>query len=296
MFGFLKDICKKIYTAVSSKLGSLFSKTEVDEATLKELEVILISADTGVKTTRAIIDQVRSRVASGAIAHGADLRSALRDITYKILTSVTPPKDDARVFIVVGINGSGKTTFVAKLAHSYAQQGKRVLVVAGDTFRAAAVQQLNEWATRVKVDILMGNQNQDPASVVYAGCDRFAKEQYDILIIDTAGRLQTKTNLMQELSKVRRTITKRLGDEPVTTLLTIDSMLGQNSLEQAQLFKEATQVTGIVLTKMDGSSKGGVVFSIVHDLQIPIMYVAYGESPEQFASFDARSYVDDLIA
>lgn len=296
MFGFLKNICKKIYTAVSGKLGVLFSKTEIDEAALKELEIILISADTGVKTTRAIIEQVRARVGRGAIAHGADLRNALRDITYQILTSVTAPAQQARVFILVGINGSGKTTFVAKLAHSYAQQGKRVLVVAGDTFRAAATQQLNEWTNRVNVDILVGSQNQDPASVVYAGCDRFVKEQYDILIIDTAGRLQTKSHLMQELAKVRRTITKRLGDEPVTTLLTIDSMLGQNSLEQAQLFKEATQVTGIVLTKMDGSSKGGVVFSIVHDLGIPIVYVAYGESPEQFAPFDPRSYVDDLIA
>jgi len=201
----------------------------------------------------------------------------------------------SRIHVLVGINGSGKTTFAGKLAHFYKQQGKKVLLVAADTFRAAAPEQLAQWSERSGVGIVLGKQNQDPASVVFAGCERFKQELFDILIIDTAGRLQTKANLMNELAKIKRTIDKQLPNEPINVLLTIDSMLGQNSFEQAKIFKESTQVNGIVLTKMDGTGKGGIVFGIAQELGIPVAYVAFGEQADQFAPFNAENYVEELL-
>jgi fused signal recognition particle receptor len=195
----------------------------------------------------------------------------------------------------VGINGSGKTTFAAKLANAYVTQGKKTLLVAADTFRAAAVEQLTTWATRTNTPIVTGNPGQDPASVIFQGCQQFNLHHYDALIIDTAGRLHTKTNLMHELAKIKRIIAQQLPNEPVETLLTIDAMLGQNSFEQAKLFKECTHVNGIVLTKMDGTGKGGIVFSIAHELNIPITFISYGEQLTQFASFNPHTYVQELI-
>ena len=196
---------------------------------------------------------------------------------------------------MVGINGSGKTTFAGKLAHKYAQESKKVLLVAADTFRAAAPEQLQEWSDTVGVDMVRGTQNQDPASVVCSGCEKFKTDQYDILIIDTAGRLHTKTNLMNELTKINRVITKQLPDKTVNTLLTIDSMLGQNSFEQAKLFHESTDLSGLVLTKMDGTGKGGIVFAITDELAIPIWYITFGEQLNQLKLFDKNEYVDNLL-
>lgn len=293
MFSFIKNTLSKIYATITSPLATLFGKKTIDEDTLKELEILLLAADTGVTTTRAIISQLSKAWQNGEISEGSDLRNALEPILITLLNLKNKP--DAPIDLLVGINGSGKTTCVGKLASFYANQGKKVLLVAADTFRAAAPEQLQTWADRTNSKLILGNPGQDPAAVVFQGCEAFKKGGYDKLIIDTAGRLHTKANLMNELAKIRRIITKQLPNSDVNTLLTIDSMLGQNSFEQAKLFKESTDVNGIILTKMDGTGKGGIVFAIAQELQIPIAYITFGEQLQQIKKFDSKEYVHDLL-
>lgn len=278
-----------MFNFIKNKLSELFSRNTLDAATLKELEKTLIEADIGVSTTKLLIQTLQEQARTGADAYTL-LKSELikRAQTYSYT-------NNARVFLCVGINGSGKTTFIGKLAYHYATQKKRILLIAADTFRAAAREQLKEWAQATGADIFMGNENQDPSSVIFAGCQKFKEESYDILIIDTAGRLQTKTHLMKELEKMVRTMHRQLPDVPYTTLLTIDAMLGQNSLEQAQLFNECTKLDGIVLTKYDGTGKGGIIFPIIETLKIPIAYISHGEKKEDLMRFDASLFVTDLI-
>lgn len=295
MFSFIKNKLQKIFAAVTSKLGSFFSRTTIDEAALKELEILLLSSDVGVATAKSITAQLKKDVDSG-MHDGAHLKARMHAILLNILTSDNSRDYRANnIFLFVGINGSGKTTSIGKLAHMFAEQGKKVLLVAADTFRAAAPEQLKEWATRSGADILVGKDGQDPASLVFQGCEKFKNEQYDILIIDTAGRLQTKTNLMHELAKIKRSVEKQLPNQSIATLLTIDAMLGQNSFEQAKLFKESTDVTGIILTKMDGTGKGGIVFAIAQELGIPVIFLTFGEQSDQIKKFDANEYVSELL-
>ncbi|MFC1843034.1 signal recognition particle-docking protein FtsY [Candidatus Dependentiae bacterium] len=294
MFNFIKNKLKKIYTQVTSKISGLFSLKKIDEQTLKELEEILLSADTGVQTTRAIIDNLKTQFKKGEIHEGQDLKKALESQLYEILATPVPQTGN-HVYVMVGINGSGKTTFAGKLAHKFKSEGKKVLMVAADTFRAAATEQLEKWAQNTGVDIVTGKQNQDPASVVFAGCEKFKQENFDVIIIDTAGRLQTKINLMRELEKIKKIITRHFPDEKINTLLTIDSMLGQNSLEQAKIFHESTNISGIVLTKMDGTGKGGIVFAITKELGIPVAYISFGEKLDMFKPFDEKDYVQELL-
>lgn len=295
MFSFIKSKLQKIFSSVTSKLGSFFNRTIIDTAALQELEIVLISSDVGVATTRSIIAALKNKIGSGII-DGAKLKALMHTILLDILTkNDVPDYRKHKVFLFVGINGSGKTTTIGKLAQMYTQQGKKVLLVAADTFRAAAPEQLNQWAAKTGADILCGKEGQDPASLVFQGCEKFKNEQYDILIIDTAGRLQTKINLMHELAKIKRSVQKQLSDEHVVTLLTIDAMLGQNSLEQARLFKESTDVTGIILTKMDGTGKGGIVFAIAQELAIPVVFITFGEQFDQIKNFNAQEYVTELL-
>lgn len=293
MFSFFKNQFQKIYQQFTSKIAALFTKP-LDQQTLKELEILLMGADTGVKTTRTIIEQLKIQKAQGNLTKGSDLHNALKHELLAILQSLPAPEESS-IYLLVGINGSGKTTTAAKLASQLKNQGKKVLLVAGDTFRAAATEQLATWAQRIGVDIVTGKENQDPASVVFAGVDKYKREQYDALIIDTAGRLQTKVNLMRELEKIKRVVTTQLPNQIITTLLTIDAMLGQNSYEQAKLFNESTQLTGIVLTKMDGTGKGGIVFGIGKELNVPVMYVSFGEQVDQLKKFNAPEYVEQLL-
>lgn len=294
MLNFIKNKLEKIYNSVTKKVWSLFSRNKIDQDTLKELEILLLSADTGVETTRMIINKLTDQFNHGEITEGKDLQAALADILLNILSEKQADiKSD--IYLLVGINGSGKTTFAAKLAYKLAQEGKKVLFVAADTFRAAAPEQLTCWAEKTGTEIVLGKPGQDPASVVFNGCEKFKQEHFDALIIDTAGRLQTKINLMKELEKIKKVIHKHLPDTPINTLLTIDAMLGQNSLNQAQLFNESTDVTGVVLTKMDGTGKGGIVFGIAHELHIPVAYISFGEQPEQMKLFDPQEYVQELL-
>lgn len=289
MFNFIKNKLSSFYTQFNKALNALLGRTSLDPATLKELEILLLSADTGVTTTQSIIQKLEKSSSNRPI------HEALAEILTDILTLPVSALAEKRVFLLVGINGSGKTTAIGKLAHRYTKAGKRVLIVAADTFRAAATEQVATWAARMNVDCVAGAMGQDSAAVVYKGCEKFVREQYDILLIDTAGRLQTKTNLMHELAKIRRTISKFIPDTHVMTLLTIDSMLGQNSLEQATLFKECATVDGIILTKLDGTGKGGIVFAITNTVRIPIVFASYGESPEQFDLFDPQHFVQQLV-
>lgn len=294
MFSFIKNTLQKIYSQFTNKVSALFTRQTLDEQTLKELELLLISSDAGVKTTRSIIENLKTQYKNGTLQKGADLKNALEKELLTILQAKTFTPQ-CTIFLLVGINGSGKTTFAGKLAHLLTQQHKKVLLVAADTFRAAAPEQLTRWAERTNSQIMLGKEGQDPASVVFAGCEKFKNEGFDALIIDTAGRLQTKINLMKELEKIRAVVGKQLNNQSICTLLTIDSMLGQNSFEQAKLFHESTQLNGIVLTKMDGTGKGGIVFAISQELGIPIAYITYGEQLENIKSFNAQEYVHELL-
>lgn len=295
MFGFIRTKLQKIFVAVTSKLGSFFSRKTIDDAALKELEVLLLSSDVGIATAQSIVAQLKKDIDAG-LHDGAQLKGHMHTILLNILTTAENKEfQNNNIFLFVGINGSGKTTSIGKLAHMFVSQGKKVLLVAADTFRAAAPEQLKEWATNTGADILLGKDGQDPASLVFQGCEKFKNEQYDILIIDTAGRLQTKINLMHELAKIKRAVEKQLPQESIATLLTIDAMLGQNSFEQAKLFKESTDVTGIILTKMDGTGKGGIVFAIAQELAIPVAFMTFGEKAEQIKVFDPQEYVTELL-
>lgn len=293
MFSSLKQHFTKIYSQVTSALGSLFASQKVDEETITELQKILLQADAGVATTKKIIAAVRAKAQEDNLFDGQALNALLNKELQSLLTDVK--EHDRQVYMLVGINGSGKTTFAAKLAQYHSNKGKRVVLVAADTFRAAAVEQLQTWAERVGTKLVTGKQNDDPASVVFRGCEEYLNGDYDVLIIDTAGRLQTKVNLMNELEKVVRVARKKLGEKPLTTLLTVDAMLGNNSFTQAQMFKESTQLDGVVLTKMDGTGKGGIVFAINQELGVPVWFTSFGESVSDLALFNPEKYVQELL-
>lgn len=293
MFDFFKNSLKKIYNSVTGKLQGIFGLTVIDSDVLSQLQKILLESDLGVQTTKVIIQNLEQAAKAGNLQTGVELKTLLEK---QLCTALDLPKLElGKVILLVGINGSGKTTLASKLAYYYKMQGKKVLLVAADTFRAAAVNQLEEWANRLNLEMLQGLPNQDPAAVVYQGCEKFKNEQYDIVIIDTAGRLQTKTNLMQELGKIRRVVSKVLPNHAVSTLLTVDAMLGQNSLIQAQEFQKTIELNGVVLTKLDGTGKGGIVVAIAQQIHLPVVFISYGEQPEQLKLFDSKEYISGLI-
>jgi len=295
MFGFIKNKLKKVYDQFTAKAASLFSRSTIDQEFLDELAKLLLCADTGVATTNKIIKHLTQKISDNKISTPQEIKVALEQELLKTLQAHPAPNSVPDVFLLVGINGSGKTTFAGKLAHKLKQERKKALLIAGDTFRAAATEQLQEWGKKTGVDVFVGKENQDPASVVFDGCKKYLAEQYDTVIIDTAGRLQTKVNLLKELSKIKNIIAKVLPDHTTQTLLTVDAMLGQNSFEQAKLFHEATTLDGIILTKFDGTGKGGIVFAITNELHLPVIYVTFGENVDALKLFNAQEYVTDLL-
>jgi len=297
LFGRIQSSLKKTREGVFGKLNRIFTaKRKIDDELLEEIEEILISGDVGIDTSLKIIEVIKERVRTEKYETSDELEFLIRDEIEKILLPAPLIKEDTRqVILVVGVNGTGKTTSIAKMAHLYKSRGKKVLLAAGDTFRAAAIEQLSIWAARVGCDIIKHKDGADPSAVVFDALNAAESREADYLIIDTAGRLHTKSNLMAELNKIFRVIQKRNPEAPHQVILVLDASTGQNAINQAQEFRQAARVDSIFLTKLDGTAKGGVVLAINKELQIPVKYIGTGEKLDDIEVFDARSFVEGLF-
>lgn len=286
-----------------SKLVNLTNKyNKVTDEYFEELEEILIMADIGVNTVMSFIDRLRKRVKHEKIESTEYLKEVIVDELFIIyvndevlVNKINFSKTSPTVLLFVGVNGVGKTTTIGKLAWKLKNEGKKVLLVAGDTFRAGATKQLEEWSIKTGVDFVGREEGVDPSSVIYDGVDKAYKEKYDVVMIDTAGRLQNKVNLMKELEKINRVIKKVIPEAPNETLLIIDATTGQNGISQAKSFKEITDITGIVLTKLDGTAKGGIVLAIKEEVNLPVKYIGLGEAKEDLQVFDIEKYIYGLF-
>ena len=297
-FDKLKEGLMKTKNAVFGQVNEVIKNfRKVDESLLEELEEIMICADMGTNTTEKVIEELRDRIKTENIKNADDVKTALCDILVKQIgegeelnLSTTPS-----VILVIGVNGVGKTTSIGKIANNLRKEGKKVIVAAADTFRAAAIDQLAVWCDRAGVELIRQNEGADPASVVYDAIAAANKQRADVLIIDTAGRLHNKSNLMNELAKINRIITRELPDAARETLLVLDSTTGQNAVIQAKKFKETADITGLILTKLDGTAKGGAVFSIKDEIDIPVKFIGVGEKIDDMQPFDAKMFVDALM-
>ena len=298
-FDKLKQGLGKTRDSLNDKINSVFSNfRKVDEDLLEELEEILIMSDIGVETATEIISKLRNRIKLEKITDEQGVKNALKEEMQKILDKVPNGlelKTKPAVILVVGVNGVGKTTSIGKIANNLRKQGKKVVVAAADTFRAAAVEQLEIWAKRAYVDIVKRNEGSDPASVVYDAIKITKEKNADVLICDTAGRLHTKKYLMDELLKIGKVIEKELPDAEKETLMVIDSTTGQNAIIQVKAFKEVVPITGLILTKLDGTAKGGVVIGIVNENSIPVKFVGVGEKIDDMEVFNSKDFVDAII-
>ncbi len=299
LFGRLKSGLAKTRSTFTGSLDRLFGDRRMDEEALEDLEELLITSDIGVRTATELTERIAAR--SGEFSDSEGLRRVLREEILAILkkSATATAQDDAetkpRVIMVVGVNGVGKTTTIGKLAAHYTAAGKSVLLAAADTFRAAAMEQLEIWAQRAGAEIVRHRDGSDPAAVAYDAVEAALARGRDIVLVDTAGRLHTKVNLMEELKKIRRTIAKKLPGAPHDILLVLDATTGQNALSQATLFHEALGITGICLTKLDGTAKGGIVIGICDALQVPLAYIGVGESVEDLQDFDPVKFTEALF-
>lgn len=298
MFRRLRQRLGRTREALSGGIDRLFrGRKVVDAEILEELEELLITADLGVETSLFLIQALEDKLRRRELADVERLKAALQAEMVGLLTSPAAPDRSARpwVVLVVGINGVGKTTTIAKLAHQERQQGHNLILVAADTFRAAAVEQLEIWGERVGAAVVKQKTGADPAAVVFDGLAAGLARGVDTVYVDTAGRLHTKVNLMEELKKIRRTAAKKIPGAPHEVLLILDATTGQNALNQARLFHEAVGVTGLILTKMDGTAKGGVALAVVHETGIPLKYIGVGEAMEDLRPFDAEAFVEAIL-
>ena len=283
------------------KIGAILQIRQWDESSLDAMEESLLSADVGVKATQKLMDALRRQSPNGseelAQEMAARLQAAMIDMLQGSATApkLAPLSVKPWVILFLGVNGVGKTTTIGKLAAQYRAAGKKVLLVAGDTFRAAAVEQLDIWGQRAGVDVIKHKAGSDPSAVVFDGIQAAKSRGVDVVLIDTAGRLHTKVHLIEELKKIRRIIAREQPDAPHETLLVLDATTGQNGLQQARVFKEATDVTGIVLTKLDGTAKGGVIIGIQEELGVAVKYIGVGEDVEDLQPFDASRFVQALF-
>jgi fused signal recognition particle receptor len=299
-FDRMRQAVTRTRESFSESIGSVLALTrEIDETSLAELEIVLLQADIGGPTARTVIENLRQRALRHGIEGGEELKRLLKLELKQVLDNVAtedviasaPPT----VVMMVGVNGTGKTTTTGKLANLYRSQGKSVLLCAADTFRAAAIEQLEVWANRSETPIIKTKTGGDPSAALYDACTAAKARGTDMLIADTAGRLHTKSDLMKELDKMRRTAEKLVPGAPHQTLLVMDATTGQNGLQQAKLFTEAARVTGIVLTKLDGTAKGGIVLAIATELGLPVKYVGVGEKMEDILPFDSEAFVDSML-
>ena len=297
----LKAGIQKTRAGFVGKVEDLVSgKKQIDADLLDELEYTLISADIGVSTANEILERIRQRVDRKLIGDPSELKGLIREHLLEILQSVERPvpyvAEPPAVVMVVGVNGAGKTTTIGKLAHRYKSEGRSVLLCAADTFRAAAIEQLEVWGERNGIEVIRQKQGADPSAVMFDALTAAKSRRVDYLIVDTAGRLHTKDNLMLELEKMRRTTQRVIPEAPHEVLLVLDGTTGQNGLEQARKFTASSGVTGIVLTKLDGTAKGGVVVAVARELNLPIRYVGVGEKIDDLLPFDPETFVDSLFA
>ncbi len=296
----LKAGIEKTRTGLADKLeDALSGKKEIDADVLDELEYALITADIGVKTTAEILDQIRLRVDRKQLGNAQELKGLIREHLLEVLQANDRPMqrvaEPPAVVMVVGVNGAGKTTTIGKLAQRFKDEGRTVLLCAADTFRAAAIEQLEVWGTRTNTDVIRQKTGADPSAVLFDALHAAKARKVDYVIVDTAGRLHTKDNLMAELEKMRRTTQKVIPSAPHEVLLVLDGTTGQNGLEQARKFTESSGVTGIVLTKLDGTAKGGVIVAISRELGLPIRYVGVGEQVGDLLPFDPETFIDSLF-
>jgi fused signal recognition particle receptor len=303
MFRFSRDKIRESLTrtrnSVFGQITTLFGGGEITEEMWEDLEALLIQADVGVETAMELIEKVRRRVSQEGITRPVDAQNILKQEMQVLLEGYGPSEVDRRrlvtVILVVGVNGSGKTTTIAKLAHYYKKQGRKVVLAAADTFRAAAIDQLKIWGERADSPVIAHQENADPGAVVFDAIKSALARKVDIVIIDTAGRLHTKFNLMRELEKLKGIASKQVHAAPHETLLVLDGTTGQNALSQAKHFKDSVNITGVVLTKLDGTAKGGVVFAIGKTLGVPVRFIGVGEGLDDLMPFDAKAFVDGLF-
>ncbi|MFD2628356.1 signal recognition particle-docking protein FtsY [Oceanobacillus kapialis] len=300
-----KEGMKKSRQTFSGRINDLIARyRKVDEDFFEELEEVLISADVGVTTVMDLVEELKMEVKRQNIKDTKDIREVISEKLVEIyygdddekIEGLNLVENELSVILVVGVNGVGKTTSIGKLANQLKEQGKKVVLAAGDTFRAGAIEQLEVWGERAGVDVIKQGAGSDPAAVIFDGIKAAKARNADVLICDTAGRLQNKVNLMNELSKVKRVIEREVPNAPHEVLLVLDATTGQNALNQAKTFSEATNVSGIVLTKLDGTAKGGIVLAIRKDLNIPVKYVGLGEKIEDLQEFNAHAFVYGLFA
>jgi len=301
MFGVLKSLkdgLAKTRKNLADKIGNLVLGEKIGEMFLDELEEALIASDVGVDTARFVLKDIKERHKRNELGSPAQVKERLKQLLVEILSarsSAFSLSASPAVVLVVGVNGTGKTTTIGKLAHRLQAGGKKVMLAAGDTFRAAAAEQLTIWGERAGVPVIKHREGADPGAVVFDAVSAVKARSFDVLLVDTAGRLHTKSNLMEELKKVKRIIARELPGAPHETLLVLDGNTGQNALVQAKMFNESVGVTGIVLTKLDGTSKGGIVFAIAQELEIPVKFVGIGEAVEDLRSFEPKEFVDALL-
>ena len=299
MFDRLKSGLEKTKKQFVDTFSSISFGRKIDEELFEDIEMVLLKADVGVKETEEILDFLRRESKKRRLKDGEELKELLKEKLYEILKDCEKPLDlgneKPAVVLFLGINGSGKTTTVGKLAAQFVKEGKSVVLAAADTFRAAAIDQLEVWAERAGARIVKHSPGADPAAVVYDAVNSAKSRGDDIVLVDTAGRLHTKDHLIKELQKIKRTIQKLMPNQPVETILILDGTIGQNSINQAKVFKEATDITGIVITKLDGTAKGGAIIPICKELKIPIKFIGVGEGIEDLQPFDAKAFVDALF-
>ena len=299
LFDRLKEGLTKAKKGITDRIDDVLkSYTKVDEELLEELEEILITADVGVNTTMNIIDSLRDKIKSKGITDPMDVRNELKIVVEELLGEENQKLDVSHsptIILMVGVNGVGKTTTIGKLANRYKAEGKKVLLAAGDTFRAAAIEQLEVWANRSNVDIIKHQEGADPGAVIFDAVKAAKARKVDLLICDTAGRLHNKANLMNELGKVFKIVDREFPEAKKEVLLVVDATTGQNAVAQAKTFKEVADITGIVLTKLDGTAKGGVVLAVKSEVDVPVKLIGVGEKVEDLQDFDAKAFSDALF-
>jgi len=298
LLGKWKQSLERTRKVAFGRLANFFGATEITTDTWDELEAMLIQADIGIDTTSVIMTDLINKVDREGITTTAELKEHLaKELQTNLLKPEIPDFSGLKpaVILVVGVNGSGKTTTLAKLGNKFQKEGKKILFAAADTFRAAAVEQLEVWGERLKIPVIAGQPNADPGAVAYDAVQAGISKQCDLVFIDTAGRLHTRFNLMEELKKVNRVVGKALPGAPHATWLVLDATTGQNALLQARAFKDAVNINGVILTKLDSSAKGGMAFAIQKELNLPIIYAGLGEKPEDFQEFDPAAFVNGLI-